>query len=355
MKSTVLLVTEEFDPTADALIGCLRRRAHPYLRWNLDRFPLQSALTMRMIDGQLQGSIQTDGRSVDLREIGSAWFRSLRAGGFPSDLGPQELQFAQAEVRCALQGLANITRWRWINRPQLDRIASCKPTQLAVAGRLGLHVPRTLISNDPDEVRAFYETCQGQIIYKAFTQMPELSPGQAIFTSKVTSQHLASLEMIRHTPGIFQEYVPKAFELRVTIVDGVAFPVEIHSQEIEETAQDWRVAPDRVRHRPHKLPADLEAKLLDFMGHFGLVYSAMDLIVTPDGRYVFLENNPSGQYGWIEAETGLPITDRLAETLTAAKEPCPDANETYAATSHGLATKNRAPIHVSSALLSAQP
>jgi hypothetical protein len=30
---------------------------------------------------------------------------------------------------------------------------------------------------------------------------------------------------------------------------------------------------------------------------------------------VFLEINPSGQYGWIEGLTGLPITQAIAELL----------------------------------------
>ena len=47
----------------------------------------------------------------------------------------------------------------------------------------------------------------------------------------------------------------------------------------------------------------------------GLCYGALDLVLTPDGRYVFLEINPSGQYLWIEVATGLPITAALCEML----------------------------------------
>ena len=46
-----------------------------------------------------------------------------------------------------------------------------------------------------------------------------------------------------------------------------------------------------------------------------LVYSAIDMILTPQGDYVFLEANPSGQYEWIEKITGLEITKSIVEHL----------------------------------------
>jgi glutathione synthase/RimK-type ligase-like ATP-grasp enzyme len=49
----------------------------------------------------------------------------------------------------------------------------------------------------------------------------------------------------------------------------------------------------------------------------GLSYGAIDMILTPDGRYVFLEINPNGQYYWIEQMTGLPISDAVCDLLIA--------------------------------------
>jgi hypothetical protein len=50
---------------------------------------------------------------------------------------------------------------------------------------------------------------------------------------------------------------------------------------------------------------------LKFLDHFGLVYGAIDMIRIPDGSYVFLENNPVGQFGWVEGRTGVPLAPRL--------------------------------------------
>ncbi len=51
------------------------------------------------------------------------------------------------------------------------------------------------------------------------------------------------------------------------------------------------------------------------MRHLGLVYGAIDMIRTPDGRHVFLEANPSGQWLWIEQRTGLGVSEALVDCL----------------------------------------
>lgn len=55
--------------------------------------------------------------------------------------------------------------------------------------------------------------------------------------------------------------------------------------------------------------------MLALARRLGLSYCALDLVVTPSGDYVFLEVNPSGQYGWLESLTGLPITRELVRML----------------------------------------
>jgi glutathione synthase/RimK-type ligase-like ATP-grasp enzyme len=180
---------------------------------------------------------------------------------------------------------------------------------------LGLSVPQTVISNDADRIRAFCDRCDPEIIYKALSQTSNLEPGKAIFTGVVTPEALSSLDLIRHTPGIFQELIPKAYDVRLTVVADKMFAVRILSQEKEHTKIDWRVAPYELRHEPIDLPQDIRYLVAAFMAEFNLVYSCLDFIVTPEGEYVFLESNPGGQYLWIEYLTGLPITETIADAL----------------------------------------
>jgi hypothetical protein len=70
-----------------------------------------------------------------------------------------------------------------------------------------------------------------------------------------------------------------------------------------------------VKYQAHELPPETAAKLHELMGCLGLTYGAIDLRLMPEGRYVFLEVNPAGQFLYIEQATDQPIAAALAHVL----------------------------------------
>ena len=117
-------------------------------------------------------------------------------------------------------------------------------------------------------------------------------------------------------PCLFQEYVPKKLELRVTVIGDEIFAAEIHSQEHAETSVDWRNFDVDIPFRAVSLPPLVTERVLDFVKSYGLNFSAIDMIVTPDDRYVFIENNPNGQFIFVEDRVPeLGMTDALAACL----------------------------------------
>jgi glutathione synthase/RimK-type ligase-like ATP-grasp enzyme len=315
---TCLLLAERLEPTADLLVAEMRRRGVPCIRWNLDQFPVGSTLTYRTRGDGFGAEIVTDGRRLDFDEVASIWCRGVQALGFPPDLQGADRRFAEAETERTLTALYTLPGIVWVNHPHCHARANAKPAQLAVAHRLGLDIPPTVITNDPEAARAFVARSKSPVIYKALTQSLDTAPGKTLFTSVVTEQALATLDLIRVTPGVFQELIPKAYELRVTVVGRHIFSAKIDSQSRAQTRIDWRHLPFAVD-AATDLPGDVAAKVHTLMQEFGLVYGALDFIVTPDGRHVFLEVNPAGQYMWIESKLGLPITAALADALS---EPC---------------------------------
>jgi glutathione synthase/RimK-type ligase-like ATP-grasp enzyme len=315
VTKTCLLITEQFEPTADFILAELRRRELPAVRWNLDRFPFESVLTYRTGDGRYAGEIVSDGRKVALDDVGAVWCRGFRPSGFPAGMHDEERRFAQEEAQRALDALMTTLRVLWINHPQHHARANSKPAQLFIAHQVGLDVPQTVLTNDPDEVRAFLARAGGDTVFKAHSQNLNLEPGKALFTALLTEKEIARLDLIRASPGIFQKFVPKAYEVRTTVVGARVFSGKINSQASDETRVDWRHKPFDIEEEPITLPTDVEAKILALMRAFGLVYGAFDFIVTPDGRHVFLEVNPAGQYLWVEATTKLPITAAIVDLL----------------------------------------
>jgi glutathione synthase/RimK-type ligase-like ATP-grasp enzyme len=113
---------------------------------------------------------------------------------------------------------------------------------------------------------------------------------------------------------IFQEYVPAVVDLRVTVVGDDIFAAGIHSQETRYRV-DFRIDMNQASIEAHSLPGEVESCVRELIRRLGLVYGAIDMRLTPDGRYVFLEVNPAGQWLFIEGRTGQPITAAVARTL----------------------------------------
>ncbi|HEY5865570.1 MAG TPA: hypothetical protein VI542_08485, partial [Candidatus Tectomicrobia bacterium] len=138
------------------------------------------------------------------------------------------------------------------------------------------------------------------------------------YTELVTKRDIGYAHAIRYCPMIFQAYVPKQIELRITVVGRQAFAVAIHSQATNHTRFDWRrYDQDHTPHSPHELPSDIEQRCIELVRRLGLCYGAIDMVLTPSGQYVFLEINPNGQYLWLEQATGLPISEAICDLLMA--------------------------------------
>ena len=122
------------------------------------------------------------------------------------------------------------------------------------------------------------------------------------------------LHNLRFAPVIFQEYVPAQFDVRITIIGQNVFAASIYSQETSYKV-DYRMDMQSARIEPYKSPTDVLKRLKIFMKHLGLIYGAIDMRLTPDGRIIFLEINPAGQWMFIEERTKQPITKAFSELL----------------------------------------
>lgn len=319
-KAKVLILSKELDPHADYVVSLLRKLGVGCIRWPTNSYPLQSSFSINVGETGANGHLVIGGAVVDIGEIRSVWNRHPAPFGLASSLTADERRFAQSESRSAFVGLTQVMEAFWVNHPDKNRIAESKVLQLKRAAAIGLEVPATLISNDARDVRRFFEACGGMVAHKVFNSGFFSSDGKVSFTVPLTREHLKQLDRIRHSPGIFQELVSKRSDIRITVIGRRVYATEIHSQDRHESVYDWRAADvSALRHSPHILPAPIEAQCLALMDDFGLVYGAIDMILTPEGRYVFLENNPSGQFGWIEGRTGQPLTAALAEMLVAGR------------------------------------
>jgi hypothetical protein len=304
----ILILANPQDVHARRVCGILQERKEPVHILDSGEFGSGALLSYSL--GKSCNVIDDDGVTIDLETVHTVWYRRPRIsqiGKTVSDMAVR--QFCQQEWASLLDGLFINSSARFIN-PLLSEFAAVKPRQLHVANAIGLDIPDTLISNDPEEVSGFIEKYRGQVIHKAMS-----SPKDRFFDTRLWSEEdrQALVETLPLAPTIFQELVRGPADVRVTMVGDRLFAVRISTEE-GRAGIDSRLDLD-VPYAPHQLPADLSSKLHAFMDSMGLVYGTIDLKINDQGEYVFLEVNSQGQFLYVEILAGMPIADAVADLL----------------------------------------
>jgi glutathione synthase/RimK-type ligase-like ATP-grasp enzyme len=313
--------------------------------WALRRIGLRSALlygncfprdeTQTLVldsDGPSYSGLGPGGETIDLLEPPVVWYRRGHWPILSEDLDEADRAAAAREADMFVAGARSLAAMgqRWINHPDRDLVANMKPYQLEVARRAGLRVPRTIMSNDPERIRAFFEQAPGEVVLKPFHAMQwQGDDGEhMLFAKKLRFEEIADPEALRLTSHIFQEYVEKRYELRVFCFGDRVLPFKLHTQELDETKTDWRVSTNgALRPEPYpELPEAIRASILAYMRDMGLEYGAFDFIVDSAGDYVFLECNVSGQFLFIESwNPQIPMLAEFVRFLTSSLELTPDS------------------------------
>lgn len=320
-RRKLLIVTSKDDSHADHVITKLNDsgQAELVVRLNTEDFVDNCEMCF---DGQEFTLLLKDSaRKLCSTELKSVWYRRPVEFLLPTETDAYVRAFITKQSTAFLRGLYftchdGVT---WVNPlPALHR-SRIKMQQLQLAQRLRMSIPATLITNDPAKILSFYEKhakiCTKSLDEPNFTLDGHLYP---VLTRVIESKDelTDNYESLQRCPVFMQEYIEKAFDLRVIIFGRKVFAFEIHSQTHPLSQQDTRgVAPHLLTHVQHTLPPTLQAQIIDFVEQQGLVFSAMDLVVSQSGAYYFLENNPNGQWLWLEFVTGCDLTSHLIDVL----------------------------------------
>lgn len=301
----------------DVLLRCNLRKIK-WFRLNGEDFPYGTTIKFNPVTGACH-LVDHHGCKVDLNEITSVWYRRRGSPKISKELSQGERDFISKEFAATINAIYyRLSNRFWANDFLAENRAQNKCEQLYVAKKSGLRCPKSLITTIPDQARDFSRKF-ARVITKAINQSgiirEEGTEPSLIYTNVVTREMMEKVDDVRHAPTLFQEYIEKEIELRVTIVGESLFAVAIDSQASEKTSIDWRHYDlENTPHYPYKLPDEVQSQLLLFMRSLNLQFGAIDLIKERDtGHYYFLECNSGGQWGWIEQLSGFPITERLVD------------------------------------------
>ena len=238
---------------------------------------------------------------MDVGRLDVLWWRRVQTEQqLPWPLkDPAQVDLVNKDCSAALVG-SLLTRFQgaWVNDPVRGLYAENKLVQLSAARACGLSVPRTLVSQRPEEIRAFCDANEATIV------KPVMGTRQApLLTRTVTERHLESDEALKVAPAIYQECVPGRRHVRAQCFGDRVMAVLITSD-----ALDWRARLDSEMEL-WDMPDTLHHEVLGVLRALGLRMGVVDLKLTDDDECFWLEVNQQGQFLFLEGLTGAPLTD----------------------------------------------
>lgn len=326
MKKVLIITYSQDNECIKMVSEEIKKKGGIAVRFNTDTFPGESKLVLHNNNGKWKNILQTIDGEFLIDKFESIWYRRLRiAENLKAKVEKKFLGPSVEESRRTFFGMLNCLDIFHMDNFHKIRKSEVKQLQLKFAEQQGLKIPKTLITNNPDEVREFYKSCKNGIISKMQSSFAiyENDEENVVFTNELKKDDLKNLDDLIYCPMQFQEKIEKKLELRVTVIGDKVFAASIDSQISEKSKIDWRKQGIEMVNdwKPYILPEEIEIKLLKMMDFYKINYGAADFIITPEDEYYFLEINPTGEFFWLEKSSPyFPLSSSIADVLLGESE-----------------------------------
>ena len=210
-----------------------------------------------------------------------------------------------------------------------DRPNESKLRQYLIASKIiaeknfHISIPDTVLSNNKTYITELADDYSYVSVKPIGSDSVELDDEYEIpFVSrKVHSNEILEIseEDIKICPTFLQNYIPKEYELRVTVVGLQSYCCKIDSQLLPAGAgkEDWREGYGiGLSQTWITTPYEIDKFCLFYLKSINSSFGCFDFICDKNGNYHFLECNPNGQWMWMEVDIGIPISKGIADYLS---------------------------------------
>lgn len=319
----LILSKAELEHSTEEVMDWIEALGGSCVRFNGEDFDGTEAWHMEISDRKVHFTFNRHGRTYKSAEIRIVWFR--RHHGLKNfeylrplkDLGTSIKNHLKNELFAAGEAAYHmLPHAQWFDVPQDTRIN--KIGQLLLAKSLGFDTPDTILTNSLEEIESFRSNYRA-IITKSLSDSNDLNyknKNYILYTLEVPRE---VREYVNNSifPTLVQEALEKKYELRIFYLRGACYAMAIFSQNDAETATDMRQynysKPNRMV--PFSLPDAVAQKIDALMRALRLQSGSVDVIITRDNRYVFLEVNPVGQFGMVSYPCNYNLEKKIAEYL----------------------------------------
>ena len=308
------------DSVTELVCARLNDCGYPYRLLDMGKYPGGFQVNWHWQDRGPEGYINTDDWRLDLADLSGVFVRYLGAEGraSPPNVAARNVPAMYAEYDSGLMALLEGLPCAVVNRVRGGMSNGSKVYQALLVRQCGLFTPPTLVTNDPEAARRFYDDCGGEVIYKSLS-------GIRSIVRRLEPEQLSRLPLLRNGPAQFQAFIP-GVDVRVHTVGEQSFATRVRSD-----AVDYRYATRegrRVEMEPTTLPQEVADSCLELARRLDLLMTGIDLKETPEGKYYCFEVNPSPGFIYYERHSRQPISAALADLLHAGfRSPARDERE----------------------------
>jgi glutathione synthase/RimK-type ligase-like ATP-grasp enzyme len=259
----ILILTSKRDGHIEAVSKHLNEAPVSWARVNIEDFATNVEVEVEPAKGTGRLLVKDSDKEIKLEEVETVWYRKpdpVIVQHF--DMDTEARDYVEAEFNEIVLGLyALLGHAYWINNPFSTRIAHRKLLQLRTAAEVGFAVPKTLVTNRPKSALDFASLVNGDLAIKSLGAISVIQeqPGQmvqyGIFTRRISDGEIKEhSDKISHMPTLFQEFVEKESELRITCVGDQVFACEIQTRPGDVTADDYRFDTLNLAHKAVERP-----------------------------------------------------------------------------------------------------
>lgn len=317
MKKKVLVLTYEDDPHANSVCDYFEKTDINYFRVDTDKIIRDYKITFDSKSGSF--IISNELRKAVIDESWNIWNRRIIKPDVPTGIPRDIEKIILNETKSTWDSLLFTHKGKIVNDPRAQYTANNKIDQIlfAKSNNRQINIPLTILSNDPDKFLSFCGD-NDRVCHKLQNMSCVVKDEEplTIYTNIVKKEDLEHIHLIRNHPSLFQCYIDKEYELRITSLEEKVIGIAIHSQNSEKSKIDFRKYDfEKVKYEKVDLPNNVTSFCLELLKHYNLSFGEIDMIYTKEGEYYFLELNPNGQWLWLELLSRYNLTKDVAENL----------------------------------------
>lgn len=302
----VLLISNRFDFSTDFIAIELSNQGIDFIRINRDELK-DYWIEFDPITPELKAKYNEYSFTISVNRLKSIYYRAptFLRDIFQEGLSEEE-QLIRTQWAAFVRSLCVFENVKWLNNPTDIYKAEIKPYQLFIANKLGIKIPKTTVTNV-----SFNSDFEYQAIKSIDTAIVSIGENEGFVYTEIYKKN--ELEVVKYTSPFFiqQGLVPK-IDIRVTVVENDVIAIKITSD--KEIDEDWRRYKDELTYSIFELPKAVHDFCINYTKKLNLNFGAIDLVLY-DNEYYFIEINPTGEWSWLQKNTGYHFDKLIVKSL----------------------------------------